>query len=177
MNALKVEIATAESVKPFGALVGSQDGVQKFMNFDGIQIFKIPFDLKEESELIVCKVDRRPMRLTMMERHFKHTQTYIPMDGKPFIMILAPNTEGPLPDRDSLRAFLFKDITGIAMHLGVWHEFPFVLEDSTQFAVVLSSQSHQSDLKDPQYKGDGEGVDLERRNLQDREGYDFTVVM
>jgi ureidoglycolate lyase len=177
MNELKVEIATVESVKAFGSLVGSQDGVESFMSFEGTKIFRIPFDLKEESELIVCKVDRRPMKLTIMERHFKHTQTFIPMDGKPFIMILAPNTEGPLPDRALLRAFLFKDVTGIAMHVGVWHEFPFVLEDATQFAVVLSSQSHRSDLKDPQYEGDGEGPDLERRNLHDREGYEVTVVM
>lgn len=177
MKELKVEIATVESIKAFGSLVGSQDGVEKFMAFEGTQIFKVPFDLKEDSELIVCKVDRRPMTLSIMERHFKHTQTFIPMDGKPFIMVLAPNTEGPLPDPALLRAFLFKDVTGIAMHLGVWHEFPFVLEDATQFAVVLSSQSHHSDLKDPPYEWDGEGADLERRNLHAREGYDFTVVM
>jgi ureidoglycolate lyase len=177
MKELKVEIATVESIKAFVSLVGSQDGIEKFMAFEGTQIFKVPFDLKEESELIVCKVDRRPMTLSIMERHFKHTQTFIPMDGKPFIMILAPNTEGPLPDPALLRAFLFKDVTGIAMHLGVCHEFPFVLEDATQFAVVLSSQSHQSDLKDPPYEWDGEGADLERRNLYAREGYDFTIVM
>lgn len=67
----------------------------------------VRFQSAEETLLTVATVDRRDLRVRWMERHFKHTQTFIPLGGKPFIVVLAPPNDKELPDLDQVRAFLF----------------------------------------------------------------------
>ena len=73
----------------------------------------------------------RPLRVSWMERHFLHTQTFFPL-GAPFVAVLAPPGEGELPDLDAARAFVFDGSAGLMLHLGTWHEFPFALHDDHQ---------------------------------------------
>ena len=65
-----------------------------------MSIFKpAHFQIDDNAEVAVTVVDRRPFQVRWMERHYKHTQMFIPLSGKPFVAVLAPPTDKDLPDR------------------------------------------------------------------------------
>lgn len=161
---LAIERATAAALEPFGTLIATDRDRKPYIDVAGMSVWQVPFVLEEQSEILICQIDPKPMQIKTIERHFLHTQAYVPMDGKPFVMALAPPTEGDMPDPAAIRAFLFDDARGIALHKDVWHAFPFVLEPATRFAVVLSALSHV--LETPGlHPGEGDGRDVQRRNL------------
>ena len=176
MTILKAERATAERLKGFGTLVGAVPDATQTMEFGTARIFgEIPFVLAGTPELLVCRLDPREMKCTLMERHFRHTQTYIPMNGKPFVMVLGPDTPGDMPVLEELRAFHFDDACGISINTGVWHEFPFAIENDTRFAVALVRECHVNRNSEPAFAGDADGPDLQRRSFSNRIGLNVHV--
>jgi ureidoglycolate lyase len=83
-------------------------------------------------------------------------------------MVFGDRTEAGLPDVAALRAFVFRDGAGIAMHVGIWHEFPLALEDDTRFTVILRSEAHVDELNAPSQPLDARGPDLERYDMRSR---------
>ena len=168
---LKIEVATPEAIAPYGHFVGARDGAAKFLSWPSGDVYgAIPITVGDGGELLLARMAAKqfPVQVGIIERHFKHTQTYLPFNGKPFVMVLGLESNGNLPDYTKLRAFLFQDASGIVMNTGVWHEFPHALEDDTQFAVILRAEAHVNTLKEPEYPHDAEGPDLERRVTKPR---------
>ena len=48
----------------------------------------IPFLSNNDTNLTLATLNPRPMEVRWMEYHNKHTQTFIPMEGKPFVAVL-----------------------------------------------------------------------------------------
>jgi ureidoglycolate lyase len=108
-----------------------------------------------------------------MERHFQHTQVFMPLAGKPFVAVMAPPSAGELPALDQVRAFLFDGSAGFSLHLGTWHEFPFAVEDGTDLVVILSSQTGY-DLKGKDaVTEEAHGPDLDKKDIVARTGHVF----
>jgi ureidoglycolate lyase len=86
------------------------------------------------------------------------------------LAILAPPCEDDLPNFDAIKAFRFEGDTGLCLHRGTWHEFPFPLEDDTHVLVLLSSQTSQ-DLKQRAPNGiEAFGPDLDKKDITLRAG-------
>jgi ureidoglycolate lyase len=114
-------------------------------------------------------ISRTIVRVTLFERHFKHTQTYLSANGRSFVMVVGVEcTDDGLPDAQRLKALLFQQGAGVAMNAGTWHEFPLAIEDDTRFVVVLRKESHFDSLKAPLHPLDARGPDLERYDMQQR---------
>lgn len=176
---LALEAATPEALRPFGTLLGPgrQDAALASNFYVGHVRMSRPveFVCGPPVDLQLATLARRPGEVRYLERHFQHTQTFIPLGGKGFAMVLAPASEGELPEIDAARAFLFDGGAGFALHLGVWHEFPFALEDQTDLVVVLSSQTgYDLATKDPQTQ-EAFGPDLDKKDLVARTGVMLTV--
>ena len=95
------------------------------------------FSSDADTEITLAAIDRRPLRVRYMERHFKHTQTFIPLQGKAFAMVLTPPNNDELPDLTMARALVFDGSAGFCLHIGTWHEFPLALLDDTRVVVIL----------------------------------------
>jgi ureidoglycolate lyase len=174
---LRAQAATPASIAPFGALVSTHDGpdvIRSRFYGDALEIRK-PAKLVNDAdiELSVARLKRRPLGATWLERHFLHSQLFIPLGGKPYAMVLAPPTEAELPDLDRVAAFVFDGAQGIALHLGTWHEFPLALVDDTDIVVIL----RHATARDLQQGAGNEasGPDLEKRDLVARCGLEFRV--
>jgi len=166
---LTIEDATPESIAPYGVYVGAQPGVPVYAAWSGVTIYgALPAEIGSGGELLHVRMEARafPAQLALMERHFKHAQTYLSANGKPYVMVLGTETENGLPQFSSLRAFLFREASGIALHPGTWHEFPLALEDDTRFTVMTRHEAHQNDLTDRAYPMDARGPDLERFEIR-----------
>jgi ureidoglycolate lyase len=168
---LKVEAATPASVAPYGHFIGTDTTRPCFAEWPGVTVYgKVPITVGSGGEVLHVRMDATafPARIAILERHFAHTQTYLPANGRPFVMVLGLEVEDGLPKFPALRAFRFTDGAGIAMHAGTWHEFPLALENDTRFTVILREESHVNLLESPPHPWDARGPDLERFDITPR---------
>jgi len=174
---LAVEPATPEALALFGAVIG-RDAPVKPVSVDFYKgavkmSFPARFLCEHPVEVTLAQMDRRPGEVRYMERHFQHTQAFLPLGGKPFVAVMAPPSDGELPDLSQVRAFRFDGTAGFAMHLGTWHEFPFAVEDGTDLVVILSSQTgYDLKAKDAATE-EAHGPDLDKKDIVARTGKVF----
>ncbi len=162
--------ATPENLAPFGWIIGPVPDVPaKPLNFyNGVIRKPTHFVSDEQTELSVVTLKRRPMQIQWIERHWKHTQSFVSLGAKPFVVVMAPPSDGDLPPFDSLRAFLFDGSVGFCMKLGCWHEFPYAVVDDTNLLIILRNET-VSDLGRI-VDGEAHGADLDKKNLVARTG-------
>ncbi len=181
--------ATAESLAGYGYLIGEPDGLKRDkIDFYGKEVrVSQPARFHGNDDLCLNLVTFQPRPLTVkwMEFHTKHTQTFIPLSGKPFYMVLGKPTcrqpdgswdesLGTLPNPDDVQAFYFDGSGGIVMEVGVWHEVPFPIDGETHFVCICTNETNDN-LEAQGQDGDCEGGDLSKRNLVKHLGYTFTV--
>lgn len=173
---IHAEPATEAALAPFGELVAVDAGnAGSDVPAYNARIWKpTAFASDADTTLSTVRLDRRPFTVQWLERHFKHTQVFLPLNGKPFIVALAPPGEGDLPDPASVRAFRFDGSQGVCMKVGTWHEFPFPMADDTQAIVILRHETN----RDLQQRADNEaqGDDLDKKDVQARWGRTLTVI-
>lgn len=173
---LEVVPATAENFAPYGVLIGPDEAVAprtgEFYG-DRVELWAPGgFVSDEDTRLSVARIHARPTNVIWMERHFKHTQTFIPIGGRPFVAVLGAPTDTPCPDAGSVRAFYFDGTRGAQLHLGTWHEFPFPAEDMTEVVIIIRRETQ--DNLEVKENNEAIGADLEKRDLETRLGYGFT---
>jgi ureidoglycolate lyase len=176
---LKVKPATPEAVEPFGQILGPGANVTPLpLSFygDAVTVRRpVHFQSDEQTELTLATLKVRPLEVRWMERHFKHTQTFIPLSGRPFIIVMAPPNDQELPDLDQVEAFLFDGSAGFTMHIGTWHEFPFALVDETNLIVILRRETTRDLMEDNVIRGEAFGPDIDKKDIQAREGVVYQV--
>jgi ureidoglycolate lyase len=187
--ALKPVVATAETLEGYGYLIGEPAGLKRDkIDFYGKEVrVSQPASFHGNDDLCLNLVSFQPRALTVkwMEFHTKHTQTFIPLSGKPFYMVLGKPTcrrpdgswdesQSTLPDADDVQAFYFDGSGGIVMEVGVWHEVPFPIDGETHFVVICTNETNDN-LEAQGADGDCEGGDLSKRNLVKHLGYTFVV--
>jgi ureidoglycolate lyase len=163
-------------VSPLGYLVGvtpTAELAETAFYHGAVKLLKPgPFESDDDTALSLARVDPRVNEVVWMERHFKHTQAFLPLGGKPYVVVMAPPNNKDLPDIDQAMAIRFPGDMGFMMRVGTWHEFPFALEPATDVVVILRNETNR-DLK--QLKDDeAEGEDLQKRNIRARLGLNLT---
>jgi ureidoglycolate lyase len=175
---VRAEEATSAALEGFGSILGRSSGapaiVSEFM--PEVELRKpVSFVSDDKTILSLATVHRRPLEVLWLERHYKHTQTFIPLGGRPFVLAMAKPTTTDFPDPGDVRAFLFDGSAGFTMNIGTWHEFPFALADPTDVVVILRSETNQNlqNIADNEAHGD----DLDKRDLARRAGARITLVV
>ena len=189
LRGLKPVVATAASLAGYGYLIGEPAGLKRDkIDFYGRNVrVSQPAAFHGNDDLCLNLVSFQPRDLTVkwMEFHTKHTQTFIPMSGRPFYMVLGKPTcrrpdgswdesESTLPNPDDVTAFEFDGSGGIVMEVGTWHEVPFPIAGETHFICICTNETNH-DLENQGPDGDFEGGDLSKRNLVKHLGYTFAV--
>jgi ureidoglycolate lyase len=174
---LKARRATPEALAPYGEMIGRvADAPAQKLNYYAGEIRKpARFISDEDTQISVATLQRRPLEVRWLERHFKHTQSFIPLGGKPFVLVMAPPTDGDMPDLGSVEAFVFDGSAGFCMKIGCWHEFPFVLVDDTDLIVILRGETHRE--LQTMSNGEAHGADLDKKDMPVRTGKVFEVAL
>ena len=172
---IKVEPVTRERFAKYGVLVGVDENAssRKSSFYDDSVELWAPggFISDDQTRLSVARIHVRPPKVMWMERHFKHTQTFIPLGGSQFVAVLGAPTDTNQPDPDTVRAFHFDGTCGAQLHLGTWHEFPFATNQSADVVVIIRAET-QANLTVIE-NDEAIGEDLEKRYLQKRLGFGF----
>ncbi|TLX63411.1 ureidoglycolate lyase [Stutzerimonas nosocomialis] len=141
MRTLQIEPLTKDAFAPFGDVIETA-GSDYFMINNGStrryhQLASVQTARPEDRAIIsIFRAQALPMPLTvrMLERHPLGSQAFVPLHGRPFLVVVAP--AGDLPQPDQVRAFLAYGSQGVNYHLGVWHHPILALAPEDDFLVV-----------------------------------------
>jgi ureidoglycolate lyase len=138
--------------------------------YRGANSVRGPIELEADVpvEYLLLRSAVRPLSMRYLERHRQLTQTFIPLDGSPFVFLAAaPDaaTENGFPVLDEIRAFLSPGRAGINIHRGTWHEPAFPLVEG-QLTLVTSHRDLTIGLQTaPDVNGEVLGFDLDKRSV------------
>ena len=138
MRTIKAEPLTAEAFAPFGEVLEATGEPDRIINqgLCGRWHDRAQLDFSDgRAGISIFKAEPRalPYELTLMERHPEGSQTFIPMNAEPFLVIVAPDKAGA---PGTPRAFLTRPGQGVSYRRGVWHGVLTPLAEPGLFAVV-----------------------------------------
>lgn len=188
LRQLKPVIATAESLAGYGYLIAEPNGLlrDKIDFYPEVRVSQpAKFEGNDDICLNLVSFTMRALEVRWMEYHTKHTQTFIPLAGKPFYMVLGKptarradggwmNEREALPDADTVQAFYFDGSGGLVMDRGTWHEVPFPAAEETHFVCICTNETNEN-LEAQGDDGECDGGDLTKRNIVKRMGYTFAI--
>lgn len=148
---LTPEVLTPEAFVPFGEVIEASDRVEHFtINGGNTERFHdlARIDPGQDGKVIVSIFRGLPrvlpFRVEMMERHPKGSQAFVPMSGRPYLVVVAP--AGAPPAAGDLRVFLAQGHQGVNYATGVWHHPLLALEAVSDFLVIdRSGPGHNCD--------------------------------
>jgi len=141
VNALRMEPLTAGAFAPFGQVIeAGQLGCHYPINGGSCVRYHdlARLDPGFGGELIASVFRAQPTALprsvAQFERHPLASQAFIPLSGRPFLVLVAP--PAPRPDPQSLRLFLADASQGVNLDRAVWHHALLALEGVSDFLVL-----------------------------------------
>ncbi len=135
---LQLHPLTADAFAPFGDVIEVAGDVDKYINQGKCARYHdralLDFsDGRAGISVFQSEVTEPPISLEMVERHPEGSQAFLPLLGKPFVVVVAPDRGGK-PGRPL--AFRTAPGQGVNYHRGVWHGVLTPLHPPGLFAVV-----------------------------------------
>ncbi len=140
MKTLAIEPLTREAFAPFGDVIELEGAKQIPINLGTTIRFHdlAKVDVTDEGGRTLVNLFRGqpralPFEIKMMERHPLGSQAFIPLNDKPYLVVVAPAGE---LDESKIRAFVTSGWQGVNYAKGVWHHPLLALSEVTDFIVV-----------------------------------------
>jgi len=138
-DVLQPEPLTAAAFAPFGDVIEAS-GEPRGINYGVTQRFHdlARLDCLEQGGRTIVNIFRSqppafPFAVTVMERHPLSSQAFMPLSGRPFLVVVAP--KGAF-DRAAVRAFRAQPGQGVNFARGTWHHFNLALDGQSDFLVL-----------------------------------------
>lgn len=138
---LQVEPLSREAFAPFGEVIEASDAVTRFtINAGNTERYHDLANIEPGADgraiVSIFRGQPRalPFRVEMMERHPLASQAFIPMSGKPYLVVVAP--AGEVPTAAQLRVFVARGDQGVNYAAGVWHHPLLALGKVCDFLVI-----------------------------------------
>ncbi|ACC70479.1 ureidoglycolate lyase [Paraburkholderia phymatum] len=156
MKTLAIEPLTRESFAPFGDVIELDGAKQIPINLGTTTRYHdlANVDVTDDGGRTLVNLFRGqprvlPFEVRMMERHPLGSQAFIPLNDKPYLVVVAPVGE---LDESQIRAFVTSGWQGVNYAKGVWHHPLLSLGDVSDFIVIDRG---------------GEGVNLNELDLRE----------
>lgn len=141
MRTLTIEPLSKAVFAPFGDVIETAGSEHFLINNGSTQRFHRLADVQlaspEDAAIISifrARALAMPLTVRMLERHPLGSQAFVPLRGKPFLIVVAP--VGDAPATAQVRAFLSDGQQGVNYHRGVWHHPILSLVEEDDFLVV-----------------------------------------
>ncbi|HWT38366.1 MAG TPA: ureidoglycolate lyase [Paraburkholderia sp.] len=140
MKTLAIEPLTREAFAPFGDVIELEGAKQIPINLGTTIRYHdlAQVDVTDEGGRTLVNLFRGqpralPFEVKMMERHPLGSQAFIPLNDKPYLVVVAPVGE---LDESKIRAFVTSGWQGVNYAKGVWHHPLLSLGEVSDFIVV-----------------------------------------
>lgn len=142
MRTLTLERLTADAFAPFGDVVEADAlRVRHFPINQGTterfhDLMAIDVDQLGRPIVSIFRAQPRslPLTIAMMERHPLGSQAFIPLSGRPYLVVVAPPGDGL--SESAIRAFYGLGHQGVNYARGVWHHPLLALTATSDFLVI-----------------------------------------
>ena len=130
---LRPQPLTAAAFAPFGDVIEARPDTAVEINAGYTTRFHALSTAKSDDRVImsIFRGRPRPLSAAMLERHPLGSQAFIPLGGRPWLVVVAEK-----PDRAALRAFYCGGDQGVNYHANIWHHPLLVLGETQDFLVV-----------------------------------------
>jgi ureidoglycolate lyase len=132
---------SAQAFAPFGDVIQAEGNPWRWINEGTSQRFDdlARVDVLEAQGRPLISIFRAspqalPFPVRSLERHPLSSQSFYPLDGRPFLVIVAEAGSSPIAHR--VRAFLSSGRQGVNYHRNTWHHSLIALEQTSNFLVV-----------------------------------------
>ena len=143
---LTPEPLTREAFAPFGEVIEACDAVRHFtINAGNTERYHDLANIEPGPDgKVIVSIFRGqprvlPFEVEMMERHPLGSQAFMPLSGRPYLVVVAP--AGMAPAARDLRVFLARGDQGVNYAAGVWHHPLLALDSVCDFLVLDRSGS------------------------------------
>ncbi len=141
MHDIRPEKLTGEGFERFGVVIEATDHSQATpinagtsMKYGNLAIPDCSAEGGQASlHLYRAHPMARPFLIRSFERHRLGSQAFVPLNGKPYLVVVSPS--GPFR-LDHVRVFRAEGTQGIQYRRGVWHHFCLALEPESDFLVI-----------------------------------------
>lgn len=141
MHRLTIEPLAQAAFAPFGEVIDTE-GRDSFLINSGStrryhQLATVQTTQPDDRAIISLFVAQplpMPLAITMLERHPLGSQAFMPLLGRPFLIVVAPAGDTPKPE--NVRAFRSDGRQGVNYHRGVWHHPVLALQPDDRFLVI-----------------------------------------
>lgn len=138
---LRIEPLSREAFAPFGDVIAADDSVHHYTINDGNteryhDLANIDPGTNGRAIVSIFRGLARtlPFDVVMMERHPKASQAFIPLNGRPYLVVVAERESTPTVE--DLRVFYCEGHQGVNYARGVWHHPLLALGEVSDFLVV-----------------------------------------
>jgi len=139
---LKAEPLTPEAFAPFGDVIQAEGHAPRLINEGTCERFDdlAPVDVLDEGGrplISIFKAAPRPLpfEVRVMERHPLSSQAFYPLDGVPFLVVVAESDSGP-GGVGRIRAFRAAGNQGVSYRRNTWHHALLAIGQTSRFLVV-----------------------------------------
>jgi ureidoglycolate lyase len=138
---IAAERLTRESFAAFGDVIAT-GGAPHFTINDGTaeryddlaQVDVAAEGGRPRVSIFIAQPRPRPVAIRMLERHPFGSQAFMPLDGRDYLVVVAP--AGPIVRPAQVRAFRADGSQGVNFRRGVWHHPLLVLAADSRFLVI-----------------------------------------
>lgn len=145
---------TSTAFRPFGHLVGGGRDGGTTVNAGTAERYDLPGQLINATATAVptlavyrCRPQSLPATIPLLERHPLSSQSFLPLSGGRWLIVVAPTGTAGGPDLDGARAFLAARGQGITYAPGVWHSPLIVLDEPADLAMLMWEVSGPADCE------------------------------
>lgn len=177
---VRIEPLTDEAFRPFGQVLGAGERAPDYRGGGGSYGWRVDFQADGRPRVSVSVAPFQGLRFARLERHFHVTQTFVPLDGSPAVVAVAPPTDPAdreaIPAPESIRAFLIDGTKGYLLGKGTWHSIDrFPLAPPSTVFVTINEQETVEDLARA-YAGHGGWERTQEIDYQARFGVTFELI-
>ncbi|MCG5060225.1 MAG: ureidoglycolate lyase [Limnoraphis sp. WC205] len=125
---LLAEWITAENFQPYGQVISASTEGKTYDETDAQLNLKngIP-------RFYIMRLNKRGREFNKITRHIKCTQCLGSLEGKDWLMAVAPPSDSNEPDLEQLKAFRIPGDCFIKLEVGTWHAGPYFEQDRIDF--------------------------------------------
>lgn len=141
VTVLTPEPLTAKNFAPFGDVIDVAGHTPIMINNGNTKRFDSLAHVEcfgEETRAVInifrAQPRTMPMRIRMIEKHPYGSQSFHPLSGQPYLVLVADAVAAPQPEH--LHLFLAQANQGINYHANTWHHPVLALNEISDFLVV-----------------------------------------
>jgi ureidoglycolate lyase len=144
MRTLTTQTLRASAFAPYGAVLGGALSSGLFINAGTSEKIALPepdfLQAGGQLSLNLYRAQATPLPVVAreLERHCLGSQSFIPLAGVPFVVLVAlgdPACQGTKPLESSLAAFWLDGSCGVTFNPGTWHH-PLLAQQPGDFVVL-----------------------------------------